>query len=238
MHEIHPGLWLRSGVRVRPLADYRLIAFDMDSTLIAIETVDVLAQAAGRGDEVAAITEAAMRGELPDYAESLRRRVALLRGLPVQALDEVYTQHLRLNPGVPELIAACKAAGLRCILVTGGFTCFTDRLRERLGLDDVRANVLEVRDGLVTGELLPQPWGALVDGAEKRRMLLQTCAAMGIDPDRAIAVGDGANDLLMMGAAGLSVAYQAKPVVRAQADVAIDEGGLDRLLAALPSVSQ
>jgi phosphoserine phosphatase len=233
MHEIQPGLWLRASAKPRPLGEYRLIAFDMDSTLIAIETVDVLAQAAGRGAEVAAITEAAMRGELPDYAESLRRRVALLRGLPAQVLDEVYSQQLRLNPGVPALIAACKAEGLRCILVTGGFTCFTDRLREDLGLDDVRANVLEVRDGRVTGELLPQPWGALVDAAEKRRMLLQTCAAMGIDPDRSIAVGDGANDLLMLGAAGLSVAYQAKPVVRAQVDVAIDAGGLDRLLEVL-----
>ncbi|KAB2895853.1 MAG: phosphoserine phosphatase SerB [Burkholderiaceae bacterium] len=230
MHEFAPGLWLRDAAAVRPLRDYRLIAFDMDSTLISIETVDELAEAAGRGAEVAAITEAAMRGELPDYKDSLRRRVALLRGLPQSALDAVYEQRLRLNPGVPELIAACKAAGLRCILVTGGFTCFTDRLRERLGLDGVRANVLELQDGRITGQLLPQPWGDIVDGAEKRRMLLQTCAAMGIDAAQSIAMGDGANDLPMMDAAGLAVAYRAKPVVRAQADVAIDTGGLDRLL--------
>ncbi|GAB2470397.1 phosphoserine phosphatase SerB [Comamonas humi] len=233
MHEFLPGLWLRDAATARRLSDYRLIAFDMDSTLISIETVDELAEMAGRGPEVAAITEAAMRGELPDYKESLRQRVALLRGLPQSVLDLVYEQRLRLNPGVSELIAACKAAGLRCILVTGGFTCFTDRLRERLGLDDVRANVLELQDGKITGRLLPQPWGDIVDGAEKRHMLLQTCSDMGIDAAQSIAMGDGANDLPMMGAAGLSVAYHAKPVVRAQADVAIDTGGLDRLLEVL-----
>ncbi|MHA7601457.1 phosphoserine phosphatase SerB [Alicycliphilus sp. T452] len=230
MHEIHPGLWVRDRDLLRPLVDYRLIAFDMDSTLIAIETVDELAEVAGRGAEVAAITEAAMRGDLPDYKESLRLRVALLRGLPVDALDAVYEHRLRLNPGVPELIGACKAAGLRCILATGGFTCFTDRLRVRLGLEDVRANVLEVQGGLVTGRLLPQPWGDIVDGEEKRRMLLDTCRAMGIAPVQAIAMGDGANDLPMLGAAGLGVAYRAKPMVRARADVAIDSGGVDRLL--------
>ena len=230
MHEVRPGLWVRDRSLLRPLADYRLIAFDMDSTLIAIETVDELAAAAGRGAEVAEITGAAMRGELPDYKESLRLRVALLRGLPVGAVDAVYDHRLRLNAGVPELIAACKAAGLRCILATAGFTCFTDRLRERLGLDDARANVLEVQDGLVTGRLLPQPGSDIVDGAEKRRMLLDTCAAMGIAPAQAIAMGDGANDLPMLDAAGLGVAFHAKPVVRARADVAIDSGGVDRLL--------
>lgn len=233
MHEISPGLQVQGVELPLYLRDYRLIAFDMDSTLISIETVDELAAAAGCGAEVAAITEAAMQGELIDYRQSLRQRVALLRGLPASAIDEVYDHKLRLNPGVETLVAACKADGLRCILLTGGFTCFTDRLRVQLGLDDVRANVLEVVDGVVTGQLLPQAWGEMVDGAEKRRKLLEVCADMGIDPSQAIAMGDGANDLPMMGAVGLSVAYHAKPVVRAQAKIAINEGGLDRLLEVL-----
>jgi phosphoserine phosphatase len=233
MADFGPGLEVRGIALPQRLRDYRLIAFDMDSTLISIETVDELADLAGCKSAVEAITEAAMRGEITDYKKSLRERVALLAGLSAQALDEVYGQRLRLNPGVPELIAACKAAGLRCILVTGGFTCFTDRLQQRLGLDDVRANVLEVADGRVTGRLLPQPWGDIVDGEEKKRTLLATCEQMGVAPAQAIAMGDGANDLPMMGAAGLSVAYRAKPVVRAQANVAINEGGLDRLLEVL-----
>ena len=228
-----PGLEVRGMALPQRLRDYRLIAFDMDSTLITIETVDELAKLAGCGAAVQAITEAAMHGEITDYAQSLRQRVALLAGLPEAALDTVYTQRLRLNPGVQQLIAACKATGLRCILVTGGFTCFTDRLQLRLGLDDVRANVLEVMDGRVTGRLLPQPWGDIVDGEEKKRKLLEVCTQMGIAPAQAIAMGDGANDLPMMAAAGLSVAYRAKPVVRAQAQVAINEGGLDRLLEVL-----
>ena len=233
MTDFAPGLQVRGLALPQRLRDYRLIAFDMDSTLITIETVDELADLAGCGAAVQAITEAAMRGEITDYKESLRQRVALLAGLPEAALDTVYTQRLRLNPGVEALMAACKAAGLRCILATGGFTCFTDRLQQRLGLDDVRANVLEVADGRVTGRLLPQPWGDIVDGEEKKRKLLAVCAQMGIAPAQAIAMGDGANDLPMMGAAGLSVAYRAKPVVRAQAHVAINEGGLYRLLEVL-----
>ena len=233
MTDFAPGLQVRGLALPQRLRDYRLIAFDMDSTLITIETVDELADLAGCGAAVQAITEAAMRGEITDYKESLRQRVALLAGLPEAALDTVYTQRLRLNPGVEALMAACKAAGLRCILATGGFTCFTDRLQQRLGLDDVRANGLEGADGRVTGRLLPQPWGDIVDGEEKKRKLLAVCAQMGIAPAQAIAMGDGANDLPMMGAAGLSVAYRAKPVVRAQAHVAINEGGLDRLLEVL-----
>jgi phosphoserine phosphatase len=233
MADFGPGLEVRGIALPQRLRDYRLIAFDMDSTLISIETVDELAELAGCKAAVEAITEAAMRGEITDYKKSLRERVALLAGLTAQALDEVYEHRLRLNPGVLELIAACKAVGLRCILVTGGFTCFTDRLQARLGLDDVRANVLEVVDGRVTGRLLPQPWGDIVDGEEKKRKLLETCAQMGIEPAQAIAMGDGANDLPMMGVAGVSVAYRAKPVVRAQANVAINEGGLDRLLEVL-----
>ena len=229
-HEFRPGLALRGIQPPLQLTDYGLIAFDMDSTLINIECVDEIADAAGRKAEVAAITEAAMRGEISDYKESLRQRVALLEGVAVDHLHAVYDRRLRLNPGAERLVHACQRAGLKTLLVSGGFTFFTDRIRDRLQLDRTRSNVLEVVDGQLTGRLVDQPWGDICDGAEKRRMLLQTCDEFGIAPQQAIAMGDGANDLPMMGAAGLSVAYHAKPAVRAQAQVAINAGGLDRLL--------
>jgi phosphoserine phosphatase len=213
-----------------PLRQFGLIAFDMDSTLINIECVDEIADAVGKKAEVAAITEAAMRGEIADYKESLRLRVALLEGVSVDSMEQVYAQRLKLNPGAAELVQACKEAGLRTLLVSGGFTFFTDRIRDRLGIDHTRSNVLEVRDGRLTGRMVEQSWGDICDGEEKKKMLLQTCAQLGLTPQQTIAVGDGANDLPMMGAAGLSVAYHAKPAVRAQAMVAINEGGLDRLL--------
>ena len=225
-----PGLVVRGFTPPLRLADFRLIAFDMDSTLIAIECVDEIADVAGKKAEVAAITEAAMRGEIADYKESLRRRVALLKGVPASALQRVYDERLRFNPGAEQLVAACKAAGLKTLLVSGGFTFFTDRVRDRLGFDFTRSNVLEISGGVLTGRMVDQPWGDICDGAEKRKMLLETCAALAISPARAIAVGDGANDLPMMAAAGLSVAYHAKPKVREAAMVAIDDGGLDRLL--------
>ena len=228
--EISPGLTVRGFTPPLHLHDFKLIAFDMDSTLINIECVDEIADAAGRKAEVAAITEAAMRGEITDYKESLRQRVALLKGVTVAHMQQVYDQRLQLNPGAAELVAACQAAELKTLLVSGGFTFFTDRIRDRLGLDFTRSNVLDVQDGVLTGRMVDQPWGDICDGAEKRRMLLETCAQLGIEPRQAIAMGDGANDLPMMGAAGLSVAYHAKPAVRAQAMVAIDSGGLDRLL--------
>jgi len=225
-----PGLVIRGIVPPLRLADFRLAAFDMDSTLINIECVDEIADAAGRKAEVAAITEAAMRGEIADYKESLRRRVALLKGVPERALHEVYDRRLQLNPGAQALVQALQAAGLKTLLVSGGFTFFTDRIRDRLKLDYTRSNVLEIENGALTGRLVDQPWGDICDGAEKRRMLLQTCERLGIAPAQALAVGDGANDLPMMGEAGLSVAYHAKPAVRAQAMVSIESGGLDRLL--------
>ena len=228
--EIAPGLVVRGIATPLRLADFGLAAFDMDSTLISIECVDEIAAAAGKKAEVAAITEAAMRGEIADYKESLRRRVALLRGVPADALQTVYDTRLRLNPGAERLVATCKSAGLKTLLVSGGFTFFSDRVRDRLGIDFTRSNALEIADGALTGRMVDQPWGDICDGTEKRRMLLETCAAIGIDPQRAIAIGDGANDLPMMAAAGLSVAYHAKPRVRAAAAVAIDSGGLDRLL--------
>jgi phosphoserine phosphatase len=212
------------------LRDFKLIAFDMDSTLINIECVDEIADAAGRKAEVAAITEAAMRGEIVDYKESLRQRVALLKGVTVAHMEQVYRERLQLNPGAAALVAACKAAGLKVLLVSGGFTFFTDRVRDTLGIDFTRSNVLEISNGVLTGKMVDQPWGDICDGEEKRKMLLETCSQLRILPSQAIAMGDGANDLPMMGAAGLSVAYHAKPRVREQAMVAINSGGLDRLL--------
>ena len=225
-----PGLTLRGFTPPLRLTDFKLIAFDMDSTLINIECVDEIADAAGRKAEVAAITEAAMRGEIADYKDSLRRRVALLEGVPVAALESVYAERLQLNPGAEVLVRACQRAGLKTLLVSGGFTFFTDRIRDRLQLDFTRSNVLGVADGQLTGHLVDQPWGDICDGAEKRRILLETCARIGCATRETIAVGDGANDLPMMGEAGLSVAYHAKPTVREQAMVSIESGGLDRLL--------
>ena len=231
--EYTPGLVIQGFTAPLNLRDFKLIAFDMDSTLINIECVDEIADAAGRKAEVAAITEAAMRGEIADYKESLRQRVALLKGVTVAHMQQVLVERLQLNPGAANLVATCKQAGLKVLLVSGGFTYFTDRVRDLLGVDFTRSNVLGVQDGVLTGVMVDQPWGDICDGEEKRKMLLQTCAQLGIAPQQAIAMGDGANDLPMMGEAGLSVAYHAKPKVREQAMVAINSGGLDRLLEVL-----
>jgi phosphoserine phosphatase len=228
--EFTPGLVIEGFTPPLRLSDFKLIAFDMDSTLINIECVDEIADAAGRKAEVAAITEAAMRGEITDYKDSLRRRVALLQGVTVAHMQQVLDERLQLNPGAASLVKACQAAGLKVLLVSGGFTFFTDHVRDVLGIDWTRSNVLEVVDGVLTGRMVDQPWGDICDGEEKRKTLLATCEQLGISPKQAIAMGDGANDLPMMGVAGLSVAYHAKPAVRAQAMVAINSGGLDRLL--------
>ncbi|MDA7415751.1 phosphoserine phosphatase SerB [Xenophilus arseniciresistens] len=228
--EFAPGLHIRGIAPGLRLQDFKLIAFDMDSTLINIECIDEIADAVGKKAEVAAITEATMRGEIADFKESLRRRVALLQGVPTSALQEVYDQRLQLNPGAEALVKACQAAGLKVLLVSGGFTFFANRVKQRLGIDFARSNLLEEKDGVLTGQVVQQSWGDICDGAEKRRTLLEVASLMGISPRQAIAVGDGANDLPMMGEAGLSVAFHAKPRVRAEAMVAIDSGGLDRLL--------
>lgn len=217
------------------LTDFKLAAFDMDSTLITIECIDEIADAAGKKAEVAAITEAAMSGaggEFTDFKHSLRSRLALLKGVPVSALEQVLRERLRFNPGARELCAALRRAGLKLVLVSGGFTFFTRHVAAELGMDYVRSNELEIdKDGNLTGGLVMQAWGEICDGEEKRRMLQQCCAEIGADAStQAIAVGDGANDLLMMDAAALSVAFHAKPKVRERAMVAINEGGLDRLL--------
>ena len=209
----------------RTLADFGLVAMDMDSTLITIECIDEIADMQGLKPQVAEITEAAMRGEL-DFAASLTRRVALLEGLDALSLQRVYDERLRISPGGEAMLAAVQAAGLRTLLVSGGFTFFTDRLKDRLKLDFTHANVLEVADGKLTGRVV----GGIVDAEEKKRTVERVCAALGIPPNRAIVMGDGANDLRMMGVAGLSLAFRAKPVVRAQASVALNYSGLDGLL--------
>ena len=212
----------------RTLADFRLVAMDMDSTLITIECIDEIADMQGLKAEVSKITEAAMRGEL-DFAASLARRVALLAGLEASALERVYEERLRLSPGAVEMLAAVQAAGLKTLLVSGGFTFFTDRLKTRLGLDYTHANLLEVDGGRLTGRVV----GGIVDAEEKMRTVQRVCAELGVATEQAIVMGDGANDLKMMGVAGLSVAFRAKPVVRAQADVALNFSGLDGVLAVL-----
>ena len=209
----------------RELSEFKLVAMDMDSTLITIECIDEIADMQGLKPQVAAITEAAMRGEL-DFAASLKQRVALLEGLDASALQRVYDERLKLSPGAEAMLAAVQKAGLKTLLVSGGFTFFTERLKERLGLDYTHANELEIVDGKLTGKVL----GGIVDAEEKQRTVERVCAQMGITPAQAIVMGDGANDLKMMGIAGLSVAFRAKPVVRSQADVALNFVGLDGLL--------
>ena len=230
---LSPGLVVRNLPAALRLSDYKLIAFDMDSTLINIECIDEIADAVGRKAEVAAITEAAMRGEITDFKDSLRRRLALLKGVTLADLEAVKTERLRLNPGAAELVAACKLAGLKVLLVSGGFTYFAEHVCGLLGIDFMRSNALHIEAGALTGALEQQVWGEICDGAEKRRTLLEVASLLNISPAQCIAMGDGANDLPMMAAAGLSVAYHAKPAVREQAQVAINEGGLDRLLEVL-----
>jgi phosphoserine phosphatase len=231
--EFAPGLTIRGFTPPLRLADFKLAAFDMDSTLINIECIDEIASAAGRKAEVAAITEAAMRGEIADFKESLRRRLALLKGVPESALHEVYEQRLKINAGVERFLEACRAAGLKTLLVSGGFTFFSDRVRDRLAMNFARSNVLEIVSGALTGGLIDQPWGDIVDGERKRLTLIETCESLGVSPTQAIAVGDGANDLPMMLTAGLSIAFHAKPKVRELAMISITQGGMDRALEVL-----
>jgi phosphoserine phosphatase len=209
----------------RRFADLKLLAMDMDSTLITIECIDELGALAGKKAEVAAVTAQAMRGEI-DYPESLRRRVAAIAGLSESSLLEVYEERLRLTPGAEALLAKCKAHRVQVLLVSGGFTFFTERLKARLGLDHTISNVLEVKGGKLTGALL----GDIVDADAKAAKFLQVKKNLNARKEETIAIGDGANDLKMMAQAGLSVAFRAKPVVRAQADCALNWCGLDAVV--------
>ncbi len=209
----------------RKLADFRLVAMDMDSTLITIECIDEIADMQGLKPQVAEITEAAMRGEI-EFNESLTRRVALLKGLDAGALQRVYDERLQLSPGAENMLKAVQAAGLKTLLVSGGFTFFTDRMKARLNLDYTHANTLEVVDGKLTGKVV----GGIVNADEKRATVERVCREIGAEPTQAIVMGDGANDLRMMGISGLSVAFRAKPVVRAQASVGLNFVGLDGIL--------
>lgn len=210
----------------RALADCKILAMDMDSTLINIECIDELADLAGVKHRVSEITEAAMRGEIKDFSESLRRRVALLTGASAEGLDAVYAQRLRLNPGAEELISTAQAAGIKVLLVSGGFTFFTSRLQARLKLDAAYANELEVIDGKYTGQVQ----GRILDAQAKLDYLNAFAAEHGATPEQIIAIGDGANDLKMLGAAGYAVAYRAKPIVREHTPYAINVCGLDAVL--------
>lgn len=204
------------------LHDFKLLVMDMDSTLITIECIDEIADMQGLKSEVAAITDAAMRGEL-DFSESLQRRVALLKGLDESALARVFEQRLELTLGAHSMLHAMKQAGLRTVLVSGGFTYFTERLEHELELDVSHANRLEVIDGKLTGRVL----GNIVDAQAKKSTVIEQSAELGVPSSAAIVIGDGANDLAMMSVAGLSIAFRAKPVVQAKAHVALNYSGLD-----------
>lgn len=202
----------------------RLVAFDLDSTLIAAEGIDELAAVVGVGREVTAITRRAMAGEL-DFAASLRERVAALAGLPEAALAEVAAQ-LPLTEGAERLFKGLKRLGCKTAILSGGFDCFARPVQQRLAIDHVHANRLEIQDGKLTGRLLPP----LIDAAAKARLLRELAAQEGIPMAQTIAVGDGANDLAMLQAAGMGIAFHAKPVLREAAQHAIDHSGLDAIL--------
>ena len=208
----------------RKLSDFRLLVMDMDSTLITIETIDELADLVGLKQQVAEITAQAMRGEI-EYNESLTRRVAVLKDLEEHALQRVYEERVKLTPGAEKLISAAQSHGIKTLLVSGGFTHVTDKLKERLNLDYAHANTLDVREGKLTGVVI----GDIVNADGKRAELIRVRDHLGIRGEQIIGIGDGANDLKFMGECGVSVAYHAKPVVREQATYAlnyVDLGGV------------
>ena len=211
------------------LSDFRLLALDMDSTLVNIETLDEVATLAGKGEQVAAITESAMRGEV-DYKDSLRRRVSMLAGIDAALLARVYDERLALNEGAAELVSECRRQGLKSLLATGGFTFFTERIKAKLNIDYTRSNQLEIIDGRLTGKVTGPNGGEIVDAEGKAQAVREACADIGCATAKAIVIGDGANDVKMMQLAGVSVAYRAKPVVREQATYALNYSGLDGVL--------
>ena len=212
-------------VDLQPI-DIKILAMDMDSTLINIECIDEIADFTGKKAAVAQITEATMRGEIKDFQESLRRRVALLEGASVDALEAVYRERLRPNPGAVGLLAGANERGLYTLLVSGGFTFFTEKLQQQLGFKQAQANTLEIIDGKLTGKVI----GNIVDGVAKAAYLDEACRLLGCTKANAMTIGDGANDLIMMNGSGISIAYQAKPIVKEKADAAFDRVGLDAAL--------
>jgi phosphoserine phosphatase len=207
-------------------ADIKVLAMDMDSTLINIECIDEIADFTGKKAAVAQITEATMRGEIKDFQESLRRRVALLEGVSADALEAVYRERLQPNPGAAELLAGANQRGIYTLLVSGGFTFFTEKLRLQLGFKQAQANTLEIINGKLTGKVL----GDIVDGVAKAAYLDEACRLLGCTKANAMTIGDGANDLIMMNGSGISIAYKAKPIVKEKADAAFDRVGLDAAL--------
>ena len=212
----------------RKWSDIRLVAMDMDSTLVAIETIDEIADMQGIRQQVTDITASAMRGEI-DFAESLRRRAALLQGLDEQALHTVYSERMKLNPGAEILLQHCKQSGIRTMLISGGFTFFTDRLGKKLGLDYTAANTLEIVDGRLTGKVP----GTIIGAEGKADALQRVMEELGLLPAQVMAIGDGANDLAMMAVAGTSIGYHAKPVVQEKATWSLNHTGLDGIIALL-----
>ena len=209
----------------RKLSDFGLVVMDMDSTLINIECIDEIADMAGVKKDVSSITEAAMRGEI-DFKESLTRRVRLLKDLPINFLEKVFTERLKLSQGAEPFLQAIKAAGIRTLLVSGGFTFFTERLKEELKIDFAVANLLETANNKLTGGLS----GEIVDAEIKKASLIKIRNQLGLRVDQVVAIGDGANDLKMLAEAGVSIAFHGKPIVRASAHYAINHVGLDGVL--------
>ena len=206
--------------------EVKILAMDMDSTLINIECVDEIADFIGKKAAVSEITEATMRGEIKDFKESLRRRVALLAGVSADVLESVYKERLRLNPGALELLTSAHQRGLYTLLVSGGFTFFTEKLQKELGFKQTQANTLEIIEGKLTGRVL----GEIVDGAAKAAYLDGACTLINCTKSNAMTIGDGSNDLPMMHGSGISIAYRAKPIVKEKADAAFDRVGLDAAL--------
>lgn len=214
------------------LADYRLAVFDMDSTLIRCEVIDELAAHAGVGTAVAEITERAMRGEL-DFDASFTERLGMLSGLSASVLDSV-ANSLPITEGLPELMITLRARGIRTAILSGGFDYFARGLQARFGFDEVHANILAIENGCATGQVVPP----IVNGLRKRELLMSIAEKQGLTTHQVIAIGDGANDLPMLGCAGLGVAFHAKPVVRQQASYNLRYGGLDGVLYLLGSPSE
>ena len=204
----------------------RILAMDMDSTFINIECIDEIADFAGKKAAVAQITEATMRGEIKDFKESLRRRVSLLEGVSVDCLEAVYRERLRPNLGAAELLTGAHERAVHTLLVSGGFTFFTERLGQQFGIKQTQANTLEIIDGKLTGQVL----GEIVDGLAKAAYLDEACNELGCTKINSVTMGDGANDLIMMNGSGISIAYRSKPIVKEKADAAFDHVGLDAAL--------